>query len=170
MWRRAVILRLQHEVLTRIVFRSFTLLHGGLKSLKPKVMNKLRYKFFLKMKKVEEGVIIVDKSPYEIDVAVYTLRYKGEVIKVGLAGNGNRTLRTRMSDYRSGGRNILERGEHTLRVLNARLKVGEEIDVYACKMPKPYYDENGWKVGPLLFDYEQSEQARFSKRRKLWLR
>lgn len=137
---------------------------------KIKVMNKLRYKFFLKMKKVEEGVIAVDKSPYGIDVAVYTLRYKGEVVKVGLAGNGKRTLRTRMSDYRSGGRCITDSSELTLRVLDARMKVGEEIDVYACEMPKPYYDKNGWKVGPLLYDYEHSEQVRFSKRRKLWLR
>ena len=176
-------LRLQHEVLTRIVFRSFTLLHGGFshsnQTSQLRVMDKLKYKFYMKFTKVNEGEIEVPQVPYDIDSGIYLIKIRGRVRKVGEFGSGKAGAKARFSTYRSVGKRLREFYEGsgkkvngsliTMKMLNEVLEVGESVDVYVSTLPG-LIEHMGLPYTPSTTVIEKREKERFSKENRLWLK
>lgn len=181
--RRGVATRSDFALTTRSVdAHCFSLLHPPtrrVQSLKPKVMNKLKYKFYMKFTKVNEGVIEVPVVPYEIDSGIYLIKIRGRVRKVGEFGSGASGAKARFSTYRTVGKRLVEFYEDpgkkvngsviTMKMLNEVLEVGESIDIYVSILPG-LIEHEGLPYTPSTTVIEKREKERFSKGNKLWLK
>lgn len=142
-------------------------------------MNKLRYRHYLSMTKVEEGVIDVPIVPYEVDSGIYLIKIRGRVRKVGQFGSGEAGAYARFNKYRSTGRRIGDLIESntgnfsgsylTMVKLNEVLEVGESAEVYMCEVPGLVYID-GWPRVVSTLIVEKMEKERFSKVNRLWLK
>ena len=90
--------------------------------------------------KVKEGLIDVPivKKENIIKRGLYTLTFKGEIIKVGCYGEGvSSNSYTRFASYRNKGKNIIPgNGSYkTMKVINENLNVGDTIKVDFIELP-----------------------------------
>jgi hypothetical protein len=121
--------------------------------------------------KVEEGYLDVPLISKEdtIERGLYTLTYKGKVVKVGCYGEGvNSNSKSRFAAYRNKGKDITPgNGSYkTMKVLNENLEVGDVIEVTFIELPKDrYIDGYWWKVD--LYTEEQKLKNQYSD--TLWL-
>ena len=121
--------------------------------------------------KIEEGKLEVPQIPKEniIKRGLYTLVYKGKVIKVGCFGEGifsnNKTI---FSSYRNMGMNLVPvNGSYkTMKVLNENLKIGEKVEVIFKKLPTDVYMDGFWWKVDL---YREEEKLKKEFKDSLWL-
>ena len=121
--------------------------------------------------KVDEGLIDVPivKKDNIIKRGLYTLTFKGKVIKVGIYGEGvNSNNYTRFAAYRNKGKDITPgNGSYkTMKLINENLKVGDEIKVDWIELPGDI-ELNGymWKVDL----YHEEDKLKNKHQKTLWL-
>ena len=93
------------------------------------------------IKKIREGYIDVPiiSSEDNIQRGIYIMVVKGKIRKVGIFGEGvNSNSRKRFAGYRSSGKHLKPgNGSYkTMKVLNERLEVGDEVEVRFKKAPE----------------------------------
>jgi len=121
--------------------------------------------------KVKEGKIDVPRIAKEdiIKRGLYTLTYKGKVIKVGCYGEGvGSNNQTRFASYRSMGLSILPgNGSYkTIKTLDENLEVGDQVEVTFIPLPEDIYQDGyRWKVD--LYHEEQKLKTQYQD--TLWL-
>jgi hypothetical protein len=121
--------------------------------------------------KIEEGKLEVPPVSKEniIKRGLYTLVYKGKVIKVGCFGEGVfSNNKTRFSSYRNMGMNLVPvNGSYkTMKVLNENLKVGEKVEVIFKKLPTDVYMDGFWWKVDL---YREEDELKKEFKDSLWL-
>ena len=121
--------------------------------------------------KVEDGLINVPivKKENIIKRGLYTLTFKGKVIKVGIYGEGVKSNnKSRFSAYRNKGKDITPgNGSYkTMKLINENLKVGDEIKVDWIELPGDI-ELNGymWKVDL----YHEEDKLKKKHQKTLWL-
>ena len=121
--------------------------------------------------KIKEGYLDVPKIPKEdiIKRGLYTLEYNGNVIKVGIYGEGvDSNNKSRFSSYRSKGKNITPgNGSYkTMKIINENIKVGDVIEVNFIKLPEDRFFIGYWWKCDLY-----AEEAKLKSKYKdtLWL-
>jgi len=129
------------------------------------------------IKKIEEYKIDVPIIKNPIDQGVYIIVHKGKVRKVGVFGEGvSSNSYTRFNSYRSMGKKLFEyingptksqNGSFkTIKVLNEKLKIGEEVEVRFKELPKyKHMDGYRWKVDL----YYEEEKLKQTYKNTLWL-
>ena len=121
--------------------------------------------------KVDEGLIDVPivKKDNIIKRGLYTLNFKGKVIKVGIYGEGVKSNnKSRFSAYRNKGKDITPgNGSYkTMKLINENLKVGDEIKVDWIELPEDI-ELYGyiWKVDL----YHEEDKLKKKHQKTLWL-
>ena len=125
------------------------------------------------IKKINEGYIdvpiIPKKNIIRRGLYIFLLLPREIVIKVGIYGEGVKSNnKTRFAVYRSKGKNIVPgNGSYkTMKLLNERLKIGDEVEVIFHKLPEDkIIDGLKWKVD--LYDYENKLKEKYKE--TLWL-
>ena len=126
------------------------------------------------IKKINDGYIdvpIISKEDIiERGLYIFLLLPQKIVIKVGIYGEGVKsTNKSRFQMYRSVGKNMgpIDNGSYkTIKLLNERLKIGDEIEVLFYKLPEDkIIDGLKWKVD--LYDYENKLKEKYKE--TLWL-
>ena len=121
--------------------------------------------------KIKKSYLDVPKIPKEdiIKRGLYTLEYNGDIIKVGIYGEGVRSNnKTRFSAYRSMGKNIKPgNGSYkTMKTINENIKVGDIIKVNFIKLPEDRFIHGyQWKVDL----YSEEDKLKKSHKNTLWL-
>ena len=118
-----------------------------------------------------EGLIDVPLISQEniIKRGLYTLTYKGKVIKVGCFGEGvNSNNKTRFASYRSMGLWIAPgNGSYkTIKILNEKLKIGDQVEVTFIPLPEDIYQDGYWWKVDL---YKEEEKLKTQYKDTLWL-
>jgi|TARA_R110000796_G_scaffold115090_1_gene226972 hypothetical protein len=121
--------------------------------------------------KVKKSYLDVPKIPKEdiIKRGLYTLEYNGDIIKVGIYGEGVRSNnKTRFSSYRSMGKNIKPgNGSYkTMKIINENIKVGDIIKVNFIKLPEDRFIDGYWWKVDLYFE---EDKLKNSHKNTLWL-
>jgi len=122
--------------------------------------------------KIEEGKLEVPQISKEniIRRGLYTLVYKGKVIKVGCFGEGViSNNKTRFNSYRTIGKNVIPTANgsyKTMKVLNENLKVGEKVEVIFKKLPTDIYMDGFWWKVDL---YREEDELKKEYKDSLWL-
>jgi hypothetical protein len=122
--------------------------------------------------KIGEGILEVPQISKEniIKRGLYTLVYKGKVIKVGCFGEGvTSNNKTRFNSYRTIGKNVIPTANgsyKTMKVLNENLKVGEKVEVIFKKLPTDIYMDGFWWKVDL---YHEEDKLKKEYKDSLWL-
>jgi len=121
--------------------------------------------------KIKEGYLDVPKIPKEdiIKRGLYTLEYNGNVIKVGIYGEGvGSNNKSRFSSYRSKGKNMTPgNGSYkTMKTINENIKVGDVIEVNFIKLPEDRFIDNYWWKVDL---YSEEDKLKDTYKDTLWL-
>ena len=121
--------------------------------------------------KVKKSYLDVPKIPKEdiIKRGLYTLEYNGDIIKVGIYGEGVRSNnKTRFSSYRSMGKNIKPgNGSYkTMKIINENIKVGDIIKVNFIILPEDRFIDGYWWKVDLYFE---EDKLKNSHKNTLWL-
>ena len=121
--------------------------------------------------KLKEGHIDVPIIPKDkiIKRGLYTLTYKGKIIKVGIYGEGvNSNNYSRFAQYRCMGKmNTPGNGSYkTIKILNERMVVGDSVEVRFKKLPDDI-EMNGYKWKVDL--YHEEEKLKIKHKNTLWL-
>ena len=125
----------------------------------------------MKITKLKEGYIDVPIISKEniIRRGLYLMIFKDIIIKVGIYGEGVKsTNKSRFAAYRNMGKEIKPKnGSYkTMKVLNEKLKVGDEIEVRFIKLPTDrIIDGYTWKVDL----YKEEDKLKNDNRKSLWL-
>mgnify|MGYP003625640894 FL=1 len=123
------------------------------------------------IKKIKKGYLDVPIISKEniIKRGLYVLVFKGEVIKVGIYGEGvNSNNKSRFASYRNKGKYITPgNGSYkTMKILNENLKVGDCVEVFFKKLPEDReIDGYVWKVDL----YHEEEKLKNQHKHSLWL-
>ena len=124
--------------------------------------------YITKLKEGKLEVPIISKEN-TIKRGLYTLVYKGKVIKVGCYGEGvTSNNKTRFSAYRNMGMNLVPgNGSYkTMKVLNENLKIGEKIEVNFIELPKDIFMKGHWWKVDL---YHEEDKLKKEYKNTLWL-